>query len=410
MSVVNVWSGGVSDTGAVVVGKVAGSSVRLAIADNAGMSGPTYLGPISPSAQGVVRFNPSGLTADTDYWYGLEVDGALDADMVGRFHTHGPVGSPFSFTFAHGTCAGGSIQSDPELYPSASALRPENVSNHPVFDDIRAVRPLFFAHGGDLHYYNISNPDYVPGTSPDSWRRAYDDVLATRQGTLYRNVPIQYMWDNHDFVQPGSDATSDGSAPGKDVAAQVYRERVPSYPLARNDEGIYHSFQVGRVLWIASDIRYYRDPYNAPAPRTMLGADQLAWMESVLSTSDAELLVWQQGQNWMNNDPGANWGSYTQARDELVQLFGDTGWLDKMFSVVGDSHAMAMDTGGGNAWGGFPVFMFSPLDSNRTIGPSYNLGLRGRTTGATRGQWGTVQITDTGPFIRVTAKGWYWTP
>lgn len=411
MSVVNVWSGAVGPSGATVKAKVTGTSCRLAVADNAALSGPVYVGPVTPTAQGIATFVATGLPIDTQYWYAVEDDGVLDLASVGQFHTHGVIGDPYSFTFAHGTCAGGNTTSDPELYPTPGALRPQNVSSHPVFDDIAAAKPLFFAHGGDLFYYNITNPLYVPTNDPNNWRRAFDDVLMSRQRNLYLSTPIQYMWDNHDFAQPGDDSTADGTAVGKDNAAMVWRERVPHYPLANPTAGgIYHSFQIGRVLWLASDIRYYRASVTSASPRTMMGSAQLAWLDNLLATSDAELLIWQQGQNWENEgNGGANWGSYSEERDQLVDMFAAHGWLSKMFMITGDSHAMAIDTGGGNRYGGFPIFMFSSLDSNQTAGPTYDLGRRGSTTGGTRGQWGTIRIQDNTSSIRVTGTGMWWT-
>ncbi|MGA8114085.1 MAG: alkaline phosphatase D family protein [Actinocatenispora sp.] len=406
MSLINVWSGAVTHHSATVVARVTGTRTRLAVADNHTLRGPRFVGPVTPTAEGVATFQVTGLSPDTRYFYAVEDDGHLDLARFGRFRTHGPPGEPYSFTFAHATCAGGNGDTE---YPVDGALLPHQVSNHPVYDEICRQDPLFMAHGGDLHYYNIGDPNFVGDPSPASYRRAFDDVLLGRQGTLFRQVPIQYMWDDHDFGANDSNST----APGRLSAAQVYRERVPHYPLAAGDTGtdaVHHSFQVGRVLFLASDIRYYRDPVTVPSPRTMMGAAQLAWMDGVLASSDAELLVWQQGQDWrvLPGTSTGNWGGYAEERDAVVQMLGDRGWLDRMFMITGDSHAMAMDTGGTNRYGGFPIFMFSPLDSQMTPGPTYDLGRRGSTTGGTRGQWGTVQIDDSGSSIQVTGHGWWW--
>lgn len=405
MTLVNVLSGAVTPSGATVIARVTGTSTRLAVADNAALTGPAYFGPVVPTAEGVAAFSVTGLTADTRYWYGVEDDSVLDTDHIGQFRTHGVAGDPYSFTFGHATCAGLGT-----AYPASQGLAPDRVSDHPVFDEIRAQNPLFFVHGGDLHYYDAGSGVHVPDASVGTYRDAYDAVLSTRQGDLYRNVPLVYMWDDHCY----GPNDSDGSFAFKANPAQVYRERVPHYPLATGDTGtdaIYHSFQVGRVLFMLTDGRYYRDPVTDPAPRSMFGATQLSWMDSLLASSDAELLCWVQEQDWTADVlGGTSWGSYTEERDSIVTMLGDNGWLNKMFMVCGDSHAMAYDTGGGRnaAHGGFPILMHSPLDATLTAGPTYDLGRRGSTTGGSRGQWGTVQITDPGPWIRVTGTGWYW--
>lgn len=413
MSVTNVWSGAVGPSGATVIAKVGGASARLLTATNSTLSGGTYTSAVTPSAQGIATFAVTGLAANTQYWYAVEDAGVLDTSMVGMFHTHAAVGSAFSFSFTHGTCAG-----DNTSYPVSSALRPNQCSNHPVFTDIAAQAPLLHLHGGDFAYYNPGNSDtttYAPDASVGTYRRMYDDVLAGTQGALYRQVPIQYMWDNHCYGQPGDDSTSDGSFAFKTNAAQVYRERVPHYPLATGDTGtdaIYTSFQIGRVLFVSLDIRYYRDPVGNTAPRTMLGSAQITWLQGVLSSSTAAFLVVQQGQDWTNNTLGQpNWGSYSEERAQLVSMFAQYGWTNRMIMCVGDSHALAIDTGGGaNAsYGGFPIVCAAPMDAHLTVGPSYDLGKRGSTTGGSRGQWSLIQITDSGSWIRADINGYYWT-
>lgn len=418
-SLVNIWSGGVGPDGAAVVAKLSGAtSARLAIDVTDAMSAPAYTSAVTPTAQGIARFTLSGLDADTQYYYAVEIDSVLDT-TVGQFHTHGPIGDPYSFMFAASACAGGAGDT---LYPTTGALLPHYVSSHPVFRDIRDQQPLFFMHSGDLHYYNIGRVSDDGPTDGGDWpattltnhRRAYDDILLSTQGDLYLTTPIQYVWDNHDSAQDtADDGSSNRHSAGMTNASQVYRERVPSYPLAVSGTtgGIYHSWQIGRVLFIASDTRYYRDdPVSDPSPRTYLGADQLTWMESVLSTSDAELLIWQQTQDWCNSittQDGNGWGRYGVERANLVSMFRDTGWINKMMTIFGDTHAMALDNGGGNNHGGFPMALLCSLDSDQNAGPTtYNIGRKGSTTSGVRGQWGTVSIEDDGSELTVTTTGW----
>jgi len=58
------------------------------------------------------------------------------------------------------------------------------------------------------------------------------------------------------------------------------------------------------------------------------------------------------------------WASFTTERSELVELFDDYEWLDRMCIVGGDLHSLALDTGTGNTWGGFPVFQVGSLDGD----------------------------------------------
>ena len=149
----------------------------------------------------VVSIRMRGLDPGTPYFYALEVGGILDLTKAGRFTT--PASGPQTFTFAMGSCA-------------------ETGSSHSGFDTIRTGNPLFFLHLGDLYYEDIDVDD------PGLFRAAYNAVLAApAQSRLYRDVPIVYMWDDHDFGPNNSDAT----APGRTSARSTYQQYVPHYPL-----------------------------------------------------------------------------------------------------------------------------------------------------------------------------------
>lgn len=412
MTVLSLRSGGVTSGTAEVVAVVdAGSSVRLAVADNPGLSGPAFYGPDAPDAGGAVKLTATGLDPLTRYYYALEVDSALDTSMTGEFATFQVAGERWrSFTVAAASCAGLNTD-EPGGYPGPSTtLAPDRCSDHPVFADIAARARDFgvFLHMGDAMYYNLGSGSFgITYQGVPTQRRMWSDWESIpRQADLFRRLPLNHILDDHDFGVGNSDRTT----PGREDVAQVYRERTAHYPLpatgGAGGSGIYHSFDMGRVLVLVSDLRYYRDPPTQADPRTMLGADQLAWTENVLATSQAKALIWVSTQRWVAgvNPPNANWGSYQVDRLRLQQMFGDYGWLDRMCVVHGDNHAMGIDTGATNPYGGFPMFCYSPLDSNAKIGSlsPYNLGAR-----AQRGQYGTFRVDDLGSVVRVTGKAVY---
>lgn len=390
--VAHTWVGAVTASSAWVRSRVTGSSVRLAVADNPRLVGAAHYGPVSPTTDSIASITATDLESNARYWYALEVDGHLDRTTTGRFATHPPLGAPASFSFAAASCAG--------------ARDEDRVSNSPVFETILSHHPqsLFFAHMGDLHYRDIGSGRFVEGHAIERFREAYDDVLAhPRQHALYRNMPIEYMWDDHDFGPNNADETS----PGRENAALAYRERVPHYPLPAGDgaQPVYHHFQVGRVLFVATDLRFDRDPNRDPdsPTKTMLGVTQKAWLDSLLGSSDAETLVWINTAQWMGTSTDS-WWLFAHERDELVQMFGDHGWLDRMLQISGDKHTLAIDTGGGNEWGGFPVFLFASLDCNWDEIPEeqYDTG----PTSPGNNRYGTISVTDTGRAIRIVGTGW----
>lgn len=409
MSVTSVVVGAVTSSGATFVAKVdGGGPVRVAVADNAGMSGPVFTASQAVDGQGVAKVAITGLAAATPFWYQVEDNGTVDTAVTGRFRTHPTSGLPASFTIGVASCAGG-VASVPGV---GSPLAADRISNHPVFTTIRnrAVAEGWagFAHLGDLHYYDLGSGDHgiVGGGSLANYRTAYDDVLAQpTQAALYRDVPWMSFWDDHDY----GPNNSDGTLATKANALQVYGERVPHYPLDGGN-GIYQAPDpIGRVQVIGSDVRFNRSPNGDPdgASKTMLGAAQKAWLANLLATSTAEVLVWFMSSQWMWPDPVSGvdtWAVFGTERDELVQMFGDHGWLGRMCMVYGDRHAAGIDSGGFNQWGNFPVLVASSLDSNTGVNQVGLYDTLDDTNG--RNQYGTVTVTDLGSVIQVGLSAW----
>lgn len=253
MTVISMVVGATTPSGAVFVTKVTtGPNVRVAVSTSPTMSSPTFFGPVAVDAQKVAKVTATGLMANRQYYWRVEDAGVVDAVVTGKFRTHPTLGSPASFTIALASCAG----SAPEYPGTGAELAPNRVSNHPVFDTIRELDPLMFAHLGDVHYYDIGSGVHVPDSTVTTFRRAFDDVLLqSRQHQLYREVPWAYVWDDHDY----GPNNSDGSFVDKANAAQAYRERVPHYPLD-DASSIYQAFQIGRVQFVMADSRYNRTP------------------------------------------------------------------------------------------------------------------------------------------------------
>lgn len=407
MSLVNVWVGATTPSSARVVAKVdSGSSASLWLADNEDFSGATEVDSTS-LANDVAQLSASGLDASTRYWYRIEDGDGIDTGTTGTFLTHPPLGEPADFTIWGSSCALGV-----ETSGTGSVLAADRLSNHAVFETIRsralANDWLLGIHMGDLHYYDLGSDNHgiTGGGSLANYRRSYDDVLLQpRQLGLYSQVPLVYMYDDHDW----GPNNSDGTIAGRDHALQAYRERAPHYPLGDSDTNAptYHAFQVGRVLFVISDVRADRSPNADPdgSSKTMLGSAQKAWMAALLeaNTDGAEFLVWVTPSQWMRDGSDA-WGSFATERDELVELFGDTRWLQRMCALSGDNHGLGIDTGGNNEWGGFPYFQFSSLDSTTegTGHAAFDLGAVNR--GPNR--YGTLRLRDTGQEVEVTGRGW----
>lgn len=402
MTVVNAWCGAPTSSGFRVAAKVTGTSTRLAVSTTPAFDAPVYFGPVVP-ASGFVQLTATGLSPNTRYWWAVEDNSVLDSTFTGQVLTHPVAGTAASFQIT--------VVGDAGLTPStpgvAGSYRTDRISNHTIFDTIRAKalaeNHVLLAHLGDINYYNFGQNATFPPADLTGYRRGVDDVLLQpRQHQLYRNVPIAHIWDDHEFGPNDADSTN----PGRSIAWQVYREREPSYPLASATEGCHHAFQIGRVLFIAWDYRSFKTPKDATddAAKTALGASQKSWTRNLLETTTAEALVVLQQTVW-NQAPSVgsdSWGGYNTERTELAQMFIDTGWADRMIMVGADAHTCAIDSGASNLWGGFPMGLFASLDAT----PSGTSAGFDQFISNARNQYGVITVNDDGDQIQLTMTGY----
>lgn len=411
MAVINVWCGGVTSSAAVVVTKVdSAADVAVETDTDPAFSAPTSHGPVTPTVENVARVTVTGLVDSTRYHYRVVHGGTPDASFPGQLRTLPVEGSQASFTIGAAACASGSAE------PGIGAvLHPNGLSNYFVFDTIRNEAlagdwPLF-VHMGDIHYYDLGSDDHgiVGGGSLDNYRRGYDDVLLqTRQHELYRNVPIAYTWDDHDW----GPNNSTGDIPDRVNALQVYRERVPYTALAvpGTAEPIYHSIRIGRVLIAVLDCRSESDNTavgDSPS-KTMLGDAQKAWLADLLATTTAKALVLVSSRMWEHPTGSDTWAGYSFDRDDVIAILAQPGvdgqdWLSRMCLIQGDGHTAGIVDAEHQSFGGFPVFQFAPLASSPGGSQAWkNLGSFGN-----HGQYGTLSFVDAGNTITVTGTCWW---
>lgn len=423
MSVVWTWHGAVTPTSVWVRARVEGtdSSAELLVSEQEDLSSPVTYGPVSPDSVDMASVEVTGLESSTRYYYRWVIDSTEQPDFDGTFRTAPPNdGTPQSFVIGAAGDAGLTGNGDDSYITSG-------VSDNPVFDTMRekalAEDWLGFCHLGDFFYRDGESTD------ASHFRATYDDVLtfdategaSARQGRFYRSVNMTLAHDDHDLMDNNTDSTS----AGRDSALTVYRESAPHYRLPAGDgaEGIYQSWRWGRVLFLQCDVRAYRDPNvdfddDPSSSKTMLGSGQKSWMERVLRNSDAQALVWIVPSLWLSDQGntrnagiGYSGGDYSndsfhrfkREREELVQLFGDHGWLERMVCLQADKHALSMSSGPNNPHGGFPLFMFASMDSGYSANPEGQYDL-GQSNG--RRRYGTLQVEDSGHTIAITGTGY----
>lgn len=372
--VIYIWSGGLTDTSININAKLTDSSstVRLILSTSPDFISPLFSGyyHVDSTTNMMVAMTISGLSPGTKYYYGVESGAVADtsSDDIGSFTTMSA--GYFSFYFVTGSCCSN--------------------SNHVVYDVIRNSQPLFFSCMGDLHYGD-PNSDSI-----DIHRSMYETLVLSqpRAAALFKEVPLNYVWDDHDFSGNNSDST----ALGKENAWQAYREYVPHYFLPSGNAAIYHSFVAGRVRFIITDQR--SDRYGS----SMLGAQQKSWFknECLAARDSQQIIAWISTTTW-NGNHADNWGGFSAERTELANFFRDSE-IPNMFIICGDAHMLGIDNGTHGDFATtifnpnhYPIFNAAALNRSGSYkGGTFSEGGAFLNPTANDGQFGLVQVIDTG--------------
>ena len=370
-----VWTGGLGPTSIVAVARLDDDDRPARLIATA--DGGTWSSPLrAPTDANLVRLELTGLTPARQYEFVIEVGGEPDGGRGrGTFRT--PAAGAASFRLVASSCARAG-------------------SNGAVFDAIAAEDPLLFLLLGDAHYSNIAANDVR------RFRAAYDRML-TQPGpaALYRHAPVSYVWDDHDYGPNDADASS----PSRDAARQAFREAVPSHPLV-SEGAIHRAYTIGRVRFVVTDTRSER------RDGSMLGPDQLAWLEDELVTASRThaLVIWLNPTPWIGeaSPSGDGWSGFAEERRHIADALA-AGEVDNLLMVSGDAHMLAFDDGTNSGYAsdgspGFPVFQTAALDRPGSVkGGPYS---GGAFPGS--GQYGVIDIRDDGQVLEVELTGKSW--
>jgi phosphodiesterase/alkaline phosphatase D-like protein len=232
------------------------------------------------------------------------------------------------------------------------------------------------------------------------------------QQRLFLNVPIAYVWDDHDFGGNDSSAVADSRFASRDV----YGDYVPHYPLQQaGPVAISQAFTLGRVRFILLDTRSARTPDDMPdgPDKTMLGSAQVEWFKRELLRADGQypLIVVVSSVPWISQatEGADDWGGFATERREIANFISSNG-IDGVVLFGGDAHMLAIDDGANSDYSdegqaALPVFQAGALDRRGTAkGGPYS---EGEYPGG--GQFGVMTVTDTGgSSITVQWTGMNW--
>lgn len=247
---------------------------------------------------------------------------------------------PARFRVAFGSCA--RIQADGE----------QSIWRH-----VLAARPDLFLWLGD----NIYGDTVDPSVLAEEYRRQRD-VPALQP--LLRSVPQLATWNDHDFGLNNSGGTQN---PIRAEALAVFDRYWANPGLGLEDTpGLFCSSSYGGVDFFILDGRYHRSPNRAPdgPDKTMLGAEQLAWLRRGLAASEAPFKVLVSGSGWSKAKGmgGDAWSSFLHERDQLFDWITEQR-IEGVVLLSGDTHVAELNCMPWSARGGYDLYdlVSSPL-------------------------------------------------
>jgi alkaline phosphatase D len=219
----------------------------------------------------------------------------------------------------------------------------DQAREQPLWGPIRATDPDLWVWLGDNVYADTEN------------MRVMDSIYAAQNAmpgyrALRRETRVIGTWDDHDYG--ANDAGR--SYPKRDSSQQLFLDflGVPDDDPRRRREGVYSAHTFGppgrRVKVILLDTRYHRAPidrdplsdqrYYPNEQGDILGAEQWAWLERQLGTSDAQIhLIGTSIQAVSAQHPWEKWANFPRARQRLFDVIRASG-APGVVLLSGDRH------------------------------------------------------------------------
>ena len=284
------------------------------------------------SMLGVGKIPITGLTNGTTYHGAIALNGVIDETTRFKFKTL-PSGSK-SFKVIVGSCN-------------------ETGSTAVTWDKMISENADLFIHMGDLNYLDLGTQEKQVFAS------GLDQSMSPEIKRMLRTVGFEYRYDNHDSLGPTLDRTSDGWVNFLEFFKTAHAYQANS-PVDIINQGLYNTFQIGRVKCINLETRRNRDPQATPSnpAKTMLGVTQKQWLKDQLleaknnpDTGAIMILtsvLWTSDRNDPNGDSlmawNAGWSSYAEERAEIANFIYNNQ-IKNVFIVCADVHMQAIDDG-----------------------------------------------------------------
>lgn len=215
-----------------------------------------------------------GLKPGTEYETLLETRAPgsqmISATRRGRFQTAPTAAQAAEISFCVTTC-------------HDFLRRDDGLKGHKIYPSMTALKPNFVVHAGDIEYYDKAQPwAWTKELMRFKWGRIFS---MPRNREFYETHTSYFIKDDHDTLKNDCWLGQTYGNVTFDEGVQLFNEE--QFP---SRDARYHSISWGTdvQIWLIEG-RDYRSPNTMPdgPQKTILGAEQKAWLKKSLSESQA---------------------------------------------------------------------------------------------------------------------------
>lgn len=391
--VVWMWTGAPTATSAVVHARTEdATSCRLAVSTSPEMTSPTFVAEQTPDTYGIVRFQATGLIANTRYYFQVtDIPPGEDEVLIGTVGTLRTLGAAGTPVATRKVTIGGCLQT--------------NATETSALANAQAWAPDWGHFNGDFFY----NGNTV--ATEANWVGLYNSQISgtgsVLKDFLASGLGAYELVSDHDTT-PVDNGDSNTAWASHELAG--WRKVVPHLDGSGDSTCRDQQWDDGRVSFFMVDTRSVNRSSGTSADnssKTMLGAAQKARLLHWLANNPAPFKVIVSDPPWMGAadtvaKPDA-WWSYANERGQVIDAIAAQDSHVEVWH--GDSHLVGYATAAKNTWGNFPVICAAPWwqsgggRNQSTYSQFFNNG----------GEWaavyGRVTFTDDGTTITRTFQG-----
>ncbi len=298
----------------------------------------------------ILDIQPPSPPANEDqlYYYKVLVNGE-DATPGHQFRFLKPLTSASSFKFVVMADVQDAVRRN-ETVPSYASAANETPRFAVFLGDLDHRNPQFLSSRRSMYRDHRSLPSQGGNAAGNDFNLSF---IAPEPPSS--QVPVFYMWDNHDFG--GGDKFSTDRC----AAWQAFKEYWPTPTLssapptpcstAPNEVGMWYKFQCGKCDFIVLDCRSQKDP----TAHKMLGDTQLQWFKNRLKEGRSRQWQFVLSSVTFNptvkagipfsSDPAlgsGSWGAFESERNDIINYMANPGDGIPICNVVwisGDVHS-----------------------------------------------------------------------